>query len=188
MANTLLSKENILKQYFGYDTFRPLQAEIIDWVSAGNDCMVLMPTGGGKSVCYQVPAMMKEGITLVVSPLIALMKDQVQALRANGIEAAYLNSTLTTAEQYAIERQCHAGAIKLLYIAPEKLLSASSLDFVRALKINLVAVDESHCVSVWGHDFRPEYTQLHILKAAFPEVPMIALTATADRVTRRDVL
>ena len=188
MANTLISKENILKQYFGYDTFRPLQAEIIDWVSAGNDCMVLMPTGGGKSVCYQVPAMMKEGITLVVSPLIALMKDQVQALRANGIEAAYLNSTLTTAEQYAIERQCHAGAIKLLYIAPEKLLSASSLDFVRALKINLVAVDESHCVSVWGHDFRPEYTQLHILKAAFPEVPMIALTATADRVTRRDVL
>lgn len=183
-----LSKEQILKQYFGYDTFRPLQAEIIDWVSAGNDCMVLMPTGGGKSVCFQIPALMKEGITLVVSPLIALMKDQVQALRANGIEAAYFNSTLTSSEQYAIERQCHAGEIKLLYIAPEKLFSSGSLDFIRSLKINLFAIDESHCVSVWGHDFRPEYTQLHILKTAFPDVPMIALTATADRVTRRDVL
>lgn len=183
-----LSKEQILKHYFGYDTFRPLQAEVIDWVSEGNDCMVLMPTGGGKSVCFQIPALMKEGITLVVSPLIALMKDQVQALRANGIEAAYLNSTLTSAEQYAIEKQCHAGELKLLYIAPEKLFASGSLDFVRSLKINLFAVDESHCVSVWGHDFRPEYTQLHILKTAFPDVPVIALTATADRVTRRDVL
>ena len=183
-----LSKEQILKQYFGYDTFRPLQAEVIDWVSAGNDCMVLMPTGGGKSVCFQIPALMKEGITLVVSPLIALMKDQVQALRANGIEAAYLNSTLSSSEQYAIEKQCHAGELKLLYIAPEKLFASSSLDFVRSLKINLFAVDESHCVSVWGHDFRPEYTQLHVLKTAFPDVPVIALTATADRVTRRDVL
>jgi ATP-dependent DNA helicase RecQ len=183
-----LSKEQVLKQYFGYDTFRPLQAEIIDWVSEGNDCMVLMPTGGGKSVCYQVPAMMKEGITLVISPLIALMKDQVQALRANGIEAAYFNSTLSTSEQYAIERQCHAGEIKLLYIAPEKLFGSGTLDFIRSLRINLIAVDESHCVSVWGHDFRPEYTQLHILKTALPDVPMIALTATADRVTRRDVL
>ncbi|RDB07085.1 DNA helicase RecQ [Runella aurantiaca] len=184
----LLSKEQILKQYFGYDTFRPLQSEIIDWIAAGNDCMVLMPTGGGKSVCFQVPALMKEGITLVISPLIALMKDQVQALRANGIEAAFLNSTQSTAEQYAIEKQCHAGELKLLYIAPEKLFASGSLDFIRSLKINLFAIDESHCVSVWGHDFRPEYTQLHILKAAFPDVPMVALTATADRVTRRDVL
>ncbi len=183
-----ISKEHILKQYFGYDTFRPLQAEIIDWVSAGNDCMVLMPTGGGKSVCYQVPALMKEGITLVVSPLIALMKDQVQALRANGIEAAFLNSTQTSSEQYTIEKQCYAGELKLLYIAPEKLFAAGSMDFIRGLNINLFAVDESHCVSVWGHDFRPEYTQLHILKTAFPNVPVIALTATADRVTRRDVL
>lgn len=183
-----LSKEQVLKQYFGYDTFRPLQAEIIDWVSGGNDCMVLMPTGGGKSVCYQVPAMLKDGITLVISPLIALMKDQVQALRANGIEAAYFNSTLSNEEQYFIEKQCHAGEIKLLYIAPEKLFSSGALDFIRSLKINLFAVDESHCVSVWGHDFRPEYTQLHVLKTAFPDVPMIALTATADRVTRRDVL
>jgi len=182
------TKEQILKQYFGYDTFRPLQAEIIDWVSAGNDCMVLMPTGGGKSVCYQVPALMTEGLTIVVSPLIALMKDQVQALRGNGVGAAYLNSTLSSSEQYAIERQCYAGEIKLLYIAPEKLLTPSCMDFVRGLKVNLLAVDESHCVSVWGHDFRPEYTQLHVLKTAFPDVPMIALTATADRVTRRDVL
>ncbi|MEZ4905547.1 MAG: DNA helicase RecQ [Spirosomataceae bacterium] len=183
-----LSKEQILKQYFGYDTFRPLQAEIIDWITSGNDGMVLMPTGGGKSVCYQVPAMMKEGITLVISPLIALMKDQVQALRANGIEAAFMNSTLSSAEQYAIERQCHAGELKLLYIAPEKLFAAGALDFVRSLNINLFAIDESHCVSVWGHDFRPEYTQLHVLKTAFPTVPMVALTATADRVTRRDIL
>lgn len=183
-----LSKEQILKQYFGYDTFRPLQAEIIDWITAGNDGMVLMPTGGGKSVCYQVPAMMKEGITLVISPLIALMKDQVQALRANGIEAAFMNSTLSSAEQYAIERQCHAGELKLLYIAPEKLFASGALGFVRSLNINLFAIDESHCVSVWGHDFRPEYTQLHILKTAFPGVPMVALTATADRVTRRDIL
>ncbi len=183
-----LSKEQILKQYFGYDTFRPLQAEIIDWVVSGNDCMVLMPTGGGKSVCYQIPALMKDGITLVISPLIALMKDQVQALRANGIQAAYFNSTLSSAEQYAVEKQCHAGEIKLLYIAPEKLFSSGSMDFVRSLNINLFAIDESHCVSVWGHDFRPEYTQLHVLKTAFPDVPMVALTATADRVTRRDVL
>jgi len=183
-----LSKEQILKQYFGYDTFRPLQAEIIDWITAGNDGMVLMPTGGGKSVCFQVPAMMKEGITLVISPLIALMKDQVQALTANGIEAAYLNSTLTSAEQYDIERRCHAGTLKLLYIAPEKLFAGSAMDFIRSLNINLFAIDESHCVSVWGHDFRPEYTQLHILKTAFPDVAMVALTATADRVTRRDIL
>ncbi|WP_428668521.1 DNA helicase RecQ [Runella sp.] len=183
-----LSKEQILKHYFGYDTFRPLQSEIIDWISAGNDCMVLMPTGGGKSVCFQVPALMKEGITLVISPLIALMKDQVQALRANGIEAAFLNSTQSSSEQYAIEKQCYSGELKLLYIAPEKLFASGSLDFVRSLNINLFAVDESHCVSVWGHDFRPEYTQLHILKAAFPDVPVVALTATADRVTRRDVL
>jgi ATP-dependent DNA helicase RecQ len=183
-----LSKEQVLKHYFGYDTFRPLQAEIIEWVLAGNDCLVLMPTGGGKSVCFQVPALMSEGLTVVVSPLIALMKDQVQALRANGIEAAYFNSTQSSAEQYAVERQCYAGEIKLLYIAPEKLLTPSCLDFVRALKVNLIAIDESHCVSVWGHDFRPEYTQLHVLKTAFPEVPVIALTATADRVTRRDVM
>ncbi|MFN8345671.1 MAG: DNA helicase RecQ [Spirosomataceae bacterium] len=183
-----LSKEQILKQYFGYDTFRPLQAEIIEWVLAGNDCLVLMPTGGGKSICFQVPSLMTDGITVVVSPLIALMKDQVQALRANGIEAAFFNSTQSSAEQYAVERQCYAGEIKLLYIAPEKLLTPSCLDFVRALKVNLIAIDESHCVSVWGHDFRPEYTQLHVLKTAFPEVPVIALTATADRVTRRDVM
>ncbi|MFN4146150.1 MAG: DNA helicase RecQ [Runella sp.] len=184
----MLPKEHILKQYFGYDIFRPLQADIIDSVMAGQDCMVLMPTGGGKSLCYQIPALMREGLTLVVSPLIALMKDQVQALRANGVPAAYLNSTLSATEQAEVEQQCRTGTLKLLYIAPEKLLAAGYFEFVKSLNISLFAIDESHCVSVWGHDFRPEYTQLHVLKEAFPLVPMIALTATADRVTRRDVL
>ncbi|MCU0338796.1 MAG: DNA helicase RecQ [Spirosomaceae bacterium] len=184
----MTNKQQILKQYFGYDTFRPLQAEIIDYISAGNDCMVLMPTGGGKSLCYQVPALMTDGLTLVVSPLIALMKDQVQALLGNGVAAAYLNSTLTYNQQAEIERQCRTGELKLLYIAPEKLFQSGYLEFVSSLNINLLAIDESHCVSVWGHDFRPEYTQLHVLKTAFPKVPMVALTATADRVTRRDVL
>ncbi len=183
-----LTKEQVLKQYFGYDKFRPLQADIIDWVLYGQDCMVLMPTGGGKSLCFQVPALMMQGITIVISPLIALMHDQVQALQANGIPSAYINSSLSGAERFAIERQCKAGEIKLLYISPEKLFSNGYLDWIKSLQVSMVAVDESHCVSVWGHDFRPEYTQLHVLKSALPNVPFMALTATADRVTRKDVL
>ncbi|WP_044173066.1 DNA helicase RecQ [Flectobacillus major] len=183
-----LTKEQVLKQYFGYDKFRPLQADIIDWVLYGQDCMVLMPTGGGKSLCFQIPALMMQGLTIVISPLIALMHDQVQALQANGVPAAYINSSLGSSEKSAIERQCRSGELKLLYISPEKLFANGYLEWIKSLNISMIAVDESHCVSVWGHDFRPEYTQLHVLKTAFPRVPVIALTATADRVTRKDIL
>ena len=183
-----LTKEQLLKQYYGYDKFRPLQADIIDWVLYGQDAMVLMPTGGGKSVCFQIPALMMQGLTLVISPLIALMHDQVQALKANGIPSAYLNSSLDGNQQAVIERQVRDGDLKLLYISPEKLFTQGYLDWIKSLNISLFAVDESHCVSTWGHDFRPEYTKLHVLKSAFPNVPVIALTATADRVTRKDIL
>ena len=183
-----LTKEQVLKQYYGYDTFRPLQADIIDWILYGQDAMVLMPTGGGKSVCFQIPALMMQGLTLVISPLIALMHDQVQALKANGVPAEYLNSSLTGQQQSAIERRVNDGSLKLLYISPEKLFTQGYLDWIKSLNISLFAIDESHCVSTWGHDFRPEYAQLHVLKQAFPNVPMVALTATADRVTRKDIL
>ncbi len=183
-----LNKEQVLKQYFGYDKFRPLQADIIDWVLYGQDCMVLMPTGGGKSICFQVPALIFQGLTVVISPLIALMHDQVQALQANGVSAAYINSTLGYSEQQQIEKSCRDGSLKLLYISPEKLFAPGYLDFIKSLTISMFAIDESHCVSTWGHDFRPEYTQLHVLKNAFPNVPVIALTATADKVTRKDIL
>ena len=183
-----LTKEQVLKQYYGYDKFRPLQADIIDWVLYGQDAMVLMPTGGGKSVCFQIPALMMQGLTLVISPLIALMHDQVQALKANGVPSAYLNSSLDGNQQAVIERQVRDGDLKLLYISPEKLFTQGYLDWIKSLNISLFAVDESHCVSTWGHDFRPEYTKLHVLKSAFPNVPVIALTATADRVTRKDIL
>jgi ATP-dependent DNA helicase RecQ len=184
----LTSKEQALKHYFGYDTFRPQQAEIIDTVLQGRDCLVLMPTGGGKSVCYQVPAVVQEGLTVVISPLIALMKDQVEALRANGIEAAYLNSTLSGQEQDSVMWKAKLGELKLLYVAPERLFSGNTLEHFKSWSVRLFAVDEAHCISSWGHDFRPEYRQLSSIKSHFPEVPVIALTATADRVTRRDIL
>jgi ATP-dependent DNA helicase RecQ len=183
-----LTKEQVLKQYFGYDTFRPQQAEIIDTVLKGEDCLVLMPTGGGKSVCYQIPALVQEGITIVISPLIALMKDQVEALRANGIEAAYLNSSQSGSEQDSVLWKAKLGELKLLYIAPERLFSGNTMEHLRDWNVRLFAVDEAHCISSWGHDFRPEYRQLSSIKMRFPEVPVIALTATADRVTRRDIL
>ncbi|WP_229236124.1 DNA helicase RecQ [Dyadobacter tibetensis] len=185
MAST---KEDILKKYFGYESFRPNQAAIIDKVMAGEDCLVLMPTGGGKSICFQVPALLKPGLTVVISPLIALMKDQVEALKGNGVAAAYLNSSLSVQEQDQIMWQAKLGELKLLYIAPEKLFSGNTLSFFRELNVSLFAVDESHCISSWGHDFRPEYRQLNLIKQQFPGVPIIALTATADRVTRRDIL
>lgn len=184
----MLTKEQVLKQYFGYDVFRPLQAEVIDTVLAGKDALVLMPTGGGKSVCYQVPALVLDGLTLVISPLIALMQDQVQGLKANGVSAAFLNSTLTQSEQESVIWKIKLGELKLLYISPERLFSGNFLDWLKGQKISLFAVDESHCISFWGHDFRPEYTQLHRLKEHFPRVPIIALTATADNVTRKDIL
>lgn len=176
-----------LKRYYGYDRFRPMQEDIIQSVLSGRDTLVLMPTGGGKSVCFQIPAIMLPGITIVVSPLIALMKDQVGALHLNGISAAYYNSTQTGREQRNIEEDCLSGKLKLLYISPEKLLTESFLSFLKRINISLFAIDEAHCISSWGHDFRPEYTQLNILKEAFPSIPTVALTATADKLTRQDI-
>jgi ATP-dependent DNA helicase RecQ len=176
-----------LKLYFGYEQFRPMQEQIISNVLAKQDVVVLMPTGGGKSICYQVPAVVLPGLSVVVSPLIALMKDQVEALLANGIPAAYLNSSQTGEEQYDIENKCLTGRIKLLYVSPEKLLSAGFFSFLKRLQVSLFAVDEAHCISAWGHDFRPEYTQLRALKQQFPAIPVVALTATADKLTQKDI-
>jgi len=183
-----LTKEEALKKYFGYETFYPLQAEIIDHVRAGKSALVLMPTGGGKSVCYQIPALLMPGTAIVISPLIALMKDQVDSLTSNGISAAFLNSTLTEAESADLYRQCLKGDIKLLYISPERLSAPSTIGFLQKLKITLFAVDEAHCISSWGHDFRPDYLKLNVLRDRFPSVPLVALTATADRAIRKDIL
>ena len=176
-----------LKKHFGYSSFRPQQAEIITHVLEGNDTIVLMPTGGGKSLCYQIPALVLDGLTLVVSPLIALMKDQVQGLNANGIPAAYLNSSLTTAQEKEIEQDLEAGKIRLLYVSPEKIFAPNFMSFLGLLSIRLIAIDEAHCVSSWGHHFRPEYQRLHLLKERFPQAAMIALTATADKAVRSDI-
>ncbi|MEE9912313.1 MAG: DNA helicase RecQ [Deltaproteobacteria bacterium] len=183
-----MTKQNILKKYFGYDRFYPLQAEIIDHLLAGKHALVLMPTGGGKSLCFQIPALMADGTAIVLSPLIALMKDQVDALGANGVPAAFLNSTQSEEESAAIIGRCLKGDIKLLYLSPERLAAASTIPFLQKIRISLFAVDEAHCISSWGHDFRPDYLKLYVLREKFPAVPLIALTATADRVIRRDIL
>ena len=180
---------SILQHHFGYNSFRFNQEQIIQNVLAGNDAVVLMPTGGGKSVCYQVPALLLDGVTIVISPLIALMKDQVDALRQNNIPAAFLNSSLSFADQQDVLNKLHKNELKLLYLAPERLMGEGQfLQSLKQVKVSLFAVDEAHCISHWGHDFRPEYLVLGRLKTEFPQVPLIALTATADKLTRRDII
>jgi ATP-dependent DNA helicase RecQ len=177
-----------LHSVFGYRTFRPFQEQIVSRLIAGDSAFVLMPTGGGKSICYQLPALHRPGTAIVVSPLISLMKDQVDALQANGVRAAFYNSSLRSAEARQVLAQLHSGELDLLYVAPERLMSDGFLERLRQLPIALFAIDEAHCVSQWGHDFRPEYVQLGNLRQYFPEVPLIALTATADAQTREDIL
>ena len=177
-----------LRNIFGYSEFRRHQEEIIAGLIRGEDAFVLMPTGGGKSLCYQIPALHRPGVGIVVSPLISLMKDQVDSLQANGVRAAFYNSSLNAAEAREVLRRLHAGELDLLYIAPERLMSSDFLERLSGLSIALFAIDEAHCVSQWGHDFRPEYLELGRLRSLFPEIPLIALTATAERQTRDDIL
>jgi len=178
---------HLLQTVFGYPSFRGQQAEIVDHVVRGGDALVLMPTGGGKSLCYQIPALLRDGVGVVVSPLIALMQDQVDALAEVGVRAAFLNSTQTYEEASRIERKVRSGELDLVYVAPERLMTPRCLELLASSKIGLFAIDEAHCVSQWGHDFRPEYIKLSILHERFPSVPRIALTATADQQTRDEI-
>lgn len=182
-----MQAKEILRNYFGYDSFRLNQKEVISEIMQGNDCLVLMPTGGGKSICYQVPALALPGTAVVISPLISLMHDQVEALKANGIPAVALNSSTDMTEETIIRRRCEAGDVKLIYVSPEKLLSEIPYLFSN-IKISLFAIDEAHCISQWGHDFRPEYSQLGLLHEQFNGIPVMALTATADKITREDII
>jgi ATP-dependent DNA helicase RecQ len=178
----------LLKTVFGFDTFRPQQKEIIDRVLEGADTLLVMPTGGGKSLCYQLPALIRPGVGIVVSPLIALMQDQVDALRQLGVRAAYLNSSLSRKDQRAVAAQLRAGTLDLLYVAPERLLTDPFLALLDELPISLLAIDEAHCISQWGHDFRPEYIQLARVRQRYPQAPCLAVTATADEPTRREIV
>ena len=178
----------ILKSRFGYDSFLPLQEEIIDNVLARRDSLVLMPTGGGKSLCYQLPALVFSGTTLVVSPLIALMKDQVDDLNANGIPARFINSSLSASEIWQVQTQVQQGRVKILYLAPERLALPGFLRFLQSLELSLIAIDEAHCISEWGHQFRPDYRNLRQLRQEFPSVPVVALTATATERVRQDII
>jgi len=190
MQLTQIQPVDILQQYFGYDEFRNQQEEIIQHVLQQRDALVLMPTGGGKSLCYQIPALLLPGLTIVISPLIALMKDQVDALKLNGIAAAFVNSSMSTAERTHVYDQLNRKELKMLYLAPEKLLGddLKFIDYLQQQEVKLIAVDEAHCISHWGHDFRAEYLRLGEIRAAFPNVPVMALTATADDLTRNDII
>jgi ATP-dependent DNA helicase RecQ len=187
---TIAAPQDILQSVFGYNAFRHNQQEIISHLLSGKDAVVLMPTGGGKSLCYQVPALCLSGVTIVVSPLIALMKDQVDALLLSGVKAAFLNSTQSSGEQSFILNQLRRNELKLLYVAPERLVGGdiSFLHFLKEINVSLFAIDEAHCISQWGHDFRPEYRVLSQLKTVFPDTPIIALTATADALTKNDII
>ena len=184
----LKHSRDILKTTFGYDQFRSSQQTIIERILAGEDALVLMPTGGGKSLCYQIPAMVRQGTGIVISPLIALMQDQVNALKQLGIKAAFLNSSLDSQQARTVEQQLLQGKLDLLYVAPERLLTTSMLDLLDCSELALFAIDEAHCVSQWGHDFRPEYQQLKLLHERYPTIPRIALTATADHRTREEII
>ena len=187
LAHMSTSPISVLQHVFGYDAFRGPQKDVIDTLVSGQDCLVLMPTGGGKSLCYQIPALVREGTGIVISPLIALMQDQVNALRELGVRAGFLNSTLSFDQVRATEQALLAGQIDLLYIAPERLLQERTLELLSQAPLALFAIDEAHCVSQWGHDFRSDYLKLDILQQRFPQVPRIALTATADQRTRVDI-
>lgn len=187
VINTLPDADAILRQVFGYQQFRAGQSDIIATITAGRDCLVVMPTGGGKSLCYQIPALMLPGLTVVISPLISLMKDQVDQLRLLGVEAGYLNSAQTPQQQQQVIEGCHNNRIRMLYVAPERLRMGSFLQQLQRWQPSLLAVDEAHCISQWGHDFRPEYSAIGELRQYLPDLPIIALTATADDTTRTDI-
>jgi hypothetical protein len=183
MSQTL----DVLRSRFGYDEFRFQQQQIIDSLIDGRDALVLMPTGGGKSLCYQIPALLREGVGIVISPLIALMQDQVDALALNGVSAAFLNSTQTPEQQFEVKRRLRTNDVDLLYVAPERALNEDFLQLLQECRLALFAIDEAHCVSQWGHDFRPDYQRLTLLHERFPAVPRIALTATADKRTLGEI-
>src|ERR1700742_1115404 len=180
--------DQILRDTFGYPAFRGQQRDIVAHVAEGGDALVLMPTGGGKSLCFQMPALVREGMGVVVSPLIALMQDQVAALEEAGVKAAALNSSMSWPDVQAVERRARQGDLELLYVAPERLLTDRCLELLTASKLALFAIDEAHCVSQWGHDFRPEYIRLAVLAERFPGVPRIALTATPDALRRKEIV
>src|SRR5436853_818421 len=186
--NTDVQLLPLMKRYFGFTSFRPLQEEIIRDALAGKDSFALLPTGGGKSLCFQLPAMARKGLTVVISPLIALMKDQVDSLQASGVPATCLNSSLAPGESRPRLRGLHNGEYRLLYVAPERLMLSGFLADLKQWRVNLLAIDEAHCISEWGHDFRPEYRRLAELRSQFPEVPLMALTATATERVRLDIV
>ncbi|MFV0446852.1 MAG: ATP-dependent DNA helicase RecQ [Vibrio sp.] len=183
-----LTATDVLRDVFGYQSFREGQQEVIETAIEGNDSLVIMPTGGGKSLCYQIPALVRSGVTVVISPLISLMKDQVDQLKANGVPAECVNSTQTREELISVYNRMHAGQVKLIYVSPERVLSNEFIERLHSIPLSMIAVDEAHCISQWGHDFRPEYALLGQLKQRFPHLPIMALTATADDATRRDIL